>query len=456
MDARAARGWIASREILGMRFGLERIRALLAVLGDPQRSAPTLHVVGTNGKSSTSRLAAAALAGSGRRVGTYLSPHIADWTERVQLDGAPIDEAAFAAVATEVRDAAESLPTAVEDPVTQFEALTAIAFRVFAAAGVDAAVVEAGLGGRWDATNVLGGTAAVVLTNVSLEHTELLGDTEEAIAGEKLAVAPDGSDRVVVGPLTAAARAAVDAECARRGLRPLRYGAGLEARLAGDGIDVVTPRAAYRALPLVLRGRFQRGNLAVALAGAELVAGGALPATPLRDAIAQVRMPGRLELVPGAPDVLLDGAHNPAGMAAMAADLPAVLGGRRPVAVVSVLSDKDAGAMVGVLPGAVDSLVATRSSHPRAVPAGELAERARDAGLDARAVDDPERALGVARAAAGPGGAVLVAGSLYLLSDLRHLLIAQGFPGSAAMLAPARKGIDPTEAKKSAVLKDTQ
>lgn len=447
MTADEARDWVAGLEILGMRFGLERIRALLAALGEPQRTAPALHVVGTNGKSSTTRLAAAALGSTGRRVGAYLSPHILDWTERVQLDGAPVDEAAFAAAAGDVREAAEGLPLEEGDTVTQFEALTAIAFRSFAAAGVEAMAVEAGLGGRWDATNVLGDGRAVVLTNVTLEHTEFLGDTEAAIAGEKLAVAPDGTDRLVVGPLTPAARAAVDAECARRGLRPLRYGEGLVARDApGGGVDVVTPRAAYRGLPLALRGAFQRPNLAIALAGAELVAGGALDAGPLRGAVAAVRMPGRLELFPGRPDVLLDGAHNPAGMLAMVASLPAELAGRRPVAVVSVLGDKDAGAMVGALRGVVSEVVATRSSHARAVPAAALAARAREAGLRARAVDEPAAALQEARALAGAGGAVLVAGSLYLLADLRQRIVA-GSRESPARVAPARKGIDPTEAK---------
>ncbi len=446
MTPGAARAWIAGLEILGMRFGLERIRALLAALGDPQDTAPALHVVGTNGKSSTSRLAAAALAGTGRRVGTYLSPHILDWTERVQLDGVPVDDAAFASAATDVRDAAEALPLEEGDTVTQFEALTAIAFRAFAAARVDAMAVEAGLGGRWDATNVLRRDAAVVLTNVTLEHTEFLGDTEAAIAAEKLAVAADGTHRLVVGPLTPAARAAVDGECARRGLRPLRYGEGLLARDTPEGVEVTTPRAVYAGLPLTLRGAFQRPNLALALAAAELVVGGALEPGPLRDAVGGVRMPGRLELFPGRPDVLLDGAHNPAGMEAMAASLPSELGGRRPVAVVSVLGDKDAGAMVGVLRGVVAEVVATRSSHARAVPAGDLAAQARAAGIAARAVEDPAAALEAARDLAGPDGAVLVAGSLYLLADLRPLVAEAGTEPPARM-PRARKGIDPPEAK---------
>jgi dihydrofolate synthase/folylpolyglutamate synthase len=440
------REWIAGLEILGMRFGLERIRALLAALGHPERTAPALHVVGTNGKSSTTRLAAAALASTGRRVGTYLSPHISDWTERVQIDGAPIGDRDLAASASAVRSAAEGLPLDPGETVTQFEALTAIAFHAFAAAGVDAAAVEAGLGGRYDATNVLPPDAAVILTNITLEHTEFLGDTEAQIAAEKLAVCPDGSDRLVVGPLSPAARAAVDGECARRGLVPVRHGEGLAARDAADGVEVRTPRAVYSGLPLSLRGRFQRENLAVALAGAELVAGGVLDLGPLRAAVGRVEMPGRLELLPGRPDVLLDGAHNPAGMAAMVASLPAVLAGRRPVAVVSVLGDKDARAMVAALRGAAEAVVATRSSHPRAVPAEDLALLAIEEGLDARAVSDPAAALAAARAAAGPDGAVLVAGSLYLLADLRPRIVAEP-PDAPAKLARARKGTDPTEAK---------
>ena len=446
MGGEETRDWIAGLEILGMRFGLERITALLGALGDPQGAAPALHVVGTNGKSSTTRLGAAALASTGRRVGAYLSPHLADWAERVQLDGAPLDEARFAAAATDVREAAEGLALEPGDTVTQFEALTAIGFRAFAVAAVDAVVIEAGLGGRYDATNVLGPGAAVILTNITLEHTEFLGDTEAAIAAEKLAVAPDGSDRLVVGPLSAAASAAVDDECGRRGLRPLRYGEDLSARETPSGVEVRTPRATYRDLPLALRGRFQRENLAVALAGAELVAGGALDPVPLRAAVGHVEMPGRLELIQGRPDVLLDGAHNPAGMAAMVASLPAELSGRRPVAVISVLGDKDAAAMVGALRGVAASVVATRSSHPRAVPAEDLAELAATFGIAARAVPDPHAALAAAREAAGAEGVVLVAGSLYLLADLRPRIV-HGAGEAPAMLARARKGIDPTEAK---------
>jgi dihydrofolate synthase/folylpolyglutamate synthase len=441
-----AREWVAGLEILGMRFGLERMHALLEALGHPERGIPALHVVGTNGKSSTSCLAAAALGGEGLRTGAYLSPHVTDWPERIQVGGVPVGEDAFAGVAGEVRAAAEGLDLPPGEAVTQFEALTATAFQAFRAAGAEALVVEAGLGGRWDATNVLAPDAAVALTNVALEHTDLLGDTEEAIAAEKLAVCAHGADRLVVGPLAPAAAAAVEGECKRRGLRPLRYGAGLVARDDGHGVEVLTPRAVYGGLPLGLPGSYQRHNLAVAVAGAEMVLGRALDPAGLRAAVADVRMPGRLERVPGTPPVILDGAHNPAGMEAMAAALPALLGGRAPVvAVVSVLGDKDAAAMVRALAPAVDVVVATRSGHARAVDPAGLAGLAAAAGLPARAIEDAWEALAVARGLAGAAGAVLVAGSLYLLADLRPgILHGHGEP--PVRLARARKGTDPTEA----------
>jgi dihydrofolate synthase/folylpolyglutamate synthase len=440
-----ARDWIAGLQILGMRLGLERIRALLAALGHPERAAPAVHVVGTNGKSSTARLAAAALASQGLRAGAYLSPHVDDWTERVQIDGAPIGDDDFAEAAAAVRAAAEGPALSQEDPVTQFEALTAIALWSFREAGAGALAIEAGLGGRWDATNVLQPGAAVVLTNIALEHTEFLGDTEAAIAGEKLAVCPDGSDRLVVGPLSAAARAAVDEELARRRISALRYGEGLAALREGASVTVETPLARYEGLPLALRGGFQRENLALAVAGAELVIGGPLAAEPLREAVAEVRMPGRLDVVPGRPEVVLDGAHNPAGMAALVAELDGVRAGRGPVvAVISALEYKDVEGMLGALAPAASLVVATRSSHPHAVAPGRLAGLARDAGMPAAVVDEPEGALARAREEAGPDGTVLVAGSLYLLGDLRpHVLAAEREP--PARLAPARKGAGPPE-----------
>ncbi len=447
MTPEGARDWIAGLEILGMRFGLERIDALLTALGEPQRCAPALHIVGTNGKSSTTRLAAAALGTLGGPVGAYLSPHVVGWEERVQVGGSPIGPDELARAATVVRDAADGLGLPDGDRVTQFEALTAIAFTVFRERGVAAMAIEAGLGGRWDATNVLQPDAAVVLTNISLEHTVFLGETEAAIAAEKLSVCAEGTDRLVVGRLSPAAEEAVAGECAARGLRPLRHGDGLDARDTPEGVEVTTPHAVYSGLPLAMRGAFQRDNLAVAVAGAEMVAGGPLDPDGLRAAIAGVAVPGRMEVFPGPPDVVLDGAHNPAGMEALASALPELVGDRGPVtAVMSVLGDKRAYDMVASLAGIADLVFTTRSTHARAIDAVELAGLAGDAGVPAWAVPDPAEALAAARDAAAPGGVVVVTGSLYLLGDLRPRMAGEA-QGPPATLAPARKGTDPTEAK---------
>jgi dihydrofolate synthase / folylpolyglutamate synthase len=447
MSPDEALDWIAGREILGMRFGLERMTALLAALGNPERAAPALHVVGTNGKSSTTRLAAAALGSGGARVGAYLSPHVTGWTERIQVDGEPLDDHAFARAVGAAREAAGGLALAEGDEVTQFEALTAAAFWTFRETGAAACVVEAGLGGRFDATNVLQPRAAVALTTIALDHTDFLGDTEEAIAAEKLAVCADGSDRLVVGRLSGPARIAVEAECARRGLRPLRYGLTVTARETSEGVEVTTPSAVYRDLPLQLAGSFQRDNLAVAMAGAEMLRAEPFDLPALAAAVAGVRMPGRLEVVDTVPPIVLDGAHNPAGIEALVAALPEVLAGRRPaVAVVSVLDDKDAGAMLNALAPVVDRILVTRSGHARAASAEDLAALAEGLGIPARAVPGPVDALRAARLETGPDGVVLVTGSLYLLVDLRRYALGEGPPHPPAIVAPARKGTDPIEA----------
>ncbi|MEQ8834599.1 MAG: cyanophycin synthetase [Miltoncostaeaceae bacterium] len=421
----AAERWIAGLDILGMRFGLERMHALLDRLGHPERGVPALHVVGTNGKSSTTRLAAALLGAGGRRAGAYLSPHITTWRERVQVGGEPVGEETFATAVAAVRTASREVEESLGEPVTQFEALTAAAFVALRSEGVDAWVIEAGLGGRHDATNVLAPGAAVALTNVALDHTALLGDSERAIAGEKLAVCPDGHDRLVVGRSGTAGAEAVAAECAARGLRPWWVGHQVTVRAEAGGVVIETPLGAGAPLPLGLAGRVQRDNLAVAVAGAALVDPGILGRPGLPEAVAAVRMPGRLEWFPGAPPVLLDGAHNPAGAEALVEALPAMVGSARPlVGVMSVLGDKDVEAMCAALVPHLDAVVATGSHHPRARAAGDVAAAVTAAGGVAHTAPHPEAALARARELAGARGVVVVAGSLYLLGDLRAGLAA--------------------------------
>ncbi|HEY7380288.1 MAG TPA: Mur ligase family protein [Gaiella sp.] len=325
-------------------FGLERMRALLAELGDPQRDYEAIHVVGTNGKSTATRTIESLLLAEGLSVGATVSPHVRAWAERITVDGAEVDvEQALA----RVRAAAEALGA------TQFETITAAALAAFAAAGVDVAVVEAGLGGRLDATNVLR-TRVVLLTNVSLEHTDVLGETEEEIAQEKLAVAHE--DSIVVLPDNRFAH-----------LVPGR-------RIALGG----------------------------ARAAAEAFVGHPIDARPT------VSLPGRLEL---REDEVRDGAHNPEGARWLVERLPRA----DYVVCASILRDKDADAMLEALASVGTRFVATSSTNARALPADELAARARRHFAHVEAVGDPRAALERARQLGPP---VLVTGSLYLLADL--------------------------------------
>jgi dihydrofolate synthase/folylpolyglutamate synthase len=418
-----ALAYVEGLDILGMRFGLARIEHILAELGDPHLAQPAIHVVGTNGKSSTTRLVAALLGAEGLQTAAYLSPHIVGWTERLMIRGEVVGDEVFADAIDRVRGTVDRLGYQGEDAVTQFEVLTAAAFVAVAAAGVDVCVVEAGLGGRYDATNVVGGGHVSVLTNVAREHTELLGETVREIAGEKLAIAPDGSDRLVIGRLDDDAALAVTAIMAERGLSGWRVGAEIQGTDTSGGYLVRVAGAEYPGLVLGASGRFQRDNLAVAIAGAQRWLGRALDPSRVRQVAVTARFPGRLEMFGGAPRIAIDGAHNPAGMRALADSLVDVFPAMLPVAVVSVLGDKDVRAMLETLVPQCQGLVVTRSSHRRAAEPEVVADVARRLGAACEVVADPEAALARACVIAGTEGGVIVCGSLYLLSDLRAGLV---------------------------------
>jgi dihydrofolate synthase/folylpolyglutamate synthase len=337
--------WVASLSPWPVEgFGLERMRELLRELGDPQLAYPAVHVVGTNGKSTATRTIEALLLAEGLSVGATVSPHVRHWSERITVDG---EEADFGAAIARVRPAAERLAA------TQFETITAAAFAEFAGRRVDAAVVEAGLGGRLDATNVLD-TRVVLLTNVGLEHTDVLGETPEEIAREKLAVAH--ADSIVV-------------------MSDNRY-----ARLV-PGRRVV-PGGAHEA--------------------AEAFLGRPVGPAP------EIRLPGRLERRPGE---VRDGAHNPDGVRWLVERLA----DDRYVVVASILADKDADEMLELLARVGDVFVAPGSSNTRALPAAALASVARRHFREVHVVADPVDAVGRGHALGEP---VLVTGSLYLLADL--------------------------------------
>jgi dihydrofolate synthase/folylpolyglutamate synthase len=386
-----AEAHLLSLELFGMRFGLERMRRLLTALGSPQERFAAIHVVGTNGKSSTVRMIAALLEAHGLRAGAFLSPHLTSFAERIRVGDADLDDDAFAAAVQRVAAAAAKVDRTLDeddDHVTQFELVTATAFAELARQEVEVAVVEAGLGGRHDATNVLG-APVVVLTNVGLEHTRWLGPTVRDIAREKLAVVrPEAT--LVLGP--------VDPE-----VRELAVATG--ARIVEP-----EPLEASGALP-----GYQAQNFAVAAAAARAHLGELNPRL-VAEVAGRIQVPGRMQVVAERPLTIYDGAHNPSGVEALAETLPDT---RPLVAVVSILDDKDAAGMLRALLGKISGAVFTSSRNPRALSPATLASLAEQLGGPPSAiVRDPRQAVDRARALAGPDAAVLATGSIYLVADL--------------------------------------
>jgi dihydrofolate synthase/folylpolyglutamate synthase len=400
MTLAEAERYLLGLELFGMRFGLDRMRRLMTVLGSPQERYGTIHVVGSNGKSSTVRMLAAILRRHGLRTGAYLSPHLTSFTERVRVDDEDSSPERFAAAVDRARRAAELVDHTLDadDRVTQFEALTAAAFDELAAAGVEVAVIEAGLGGRYDATNVIP-SRVQVLTNVGLEHTRWLGPTVADIAAEKLDVVRPGGTLVVGHALQPDARALARETCAARGARLVQAG-------EEPGVEVLA------------QGAYQRRNFALARAAAAAYLG-SLDEEAVRAAAASTLVPGRFEVTDHDPDTVFDGAHNPGGMEALTEALRGFLDGRRLVACVSILDDKDAAAMLRELLPLCAEVICTSNANPRALPPATLQSLCRQlGGPPARTVPEPRRALREAREAAGPGGVALATGSIYLIADL--------------------------------------
>jgi dihydrofolate synthase / folylpolyglutamate synthase len=373
----------------------------------PQHRFASVHVVGTNGKSSVTQMTASLLDAHGVSAGAYLSPHVRRWSERIRIRGAEIGTEDLAAAIARAAQSAEAVNRALDegDAVTQFEAITAAAFTALAASGVEVGVIEAGLGGRLDATNVIP-SRVTALTSVGLEHTEWLGETETEIAAEKLAVLRDHSTLVVgvVGD---------DVE-------------ELAERFATErGATLVSAKPAPR-LTLRAPGPFQRRNFAVALAAARAILGG-LDLEVADRVGAELELPGRLELREGDPPTVLDAAHNPQGAGALAEALPDVADGRPVVACMAMLEKKDAESVIAALARAIEYAVATQipaerlssAGRPgaRTIAAEQLAKLCRSGGIDAEAVPDPvaavERVREVARERAG---IALFTGSHYLLA----------------------------------------
>ncbi|HEU4980452.1 MAG TPA: cyanophycin synthetase [Solirubrobacterales bacterium] len=389
---------LSAREPIGWRLGPQRIWRLCTLLGMPQHRFASIHVVGTNGKTSVARMTMALLEAQGVSAGAYVSPHITSWRERILIHGEPISKEAFARAVKRAEEAAQVADRSAgeEGPVTQFELDTAAAFLAFAGARVRWAVIEAGLGGRLDATNVIP-SRVTVLTSVGLDHTEWLGETVEEIAAEKLAVLRDHTT-LITGPMPPEAEPVIEREVRRR--HAARIGVA-----EAESFRNVNSMLALSAVQAAL-GEVDSQNL-------NLLYG--------------LTIPGRSQLVEGDPDVIYDAAHNPDGARALGRILPELSGGREIVCCIAILAEKDARSIIGALAPVCAAFVCTQipeeairgSGRPVGAShsAGDLAEVCRNAGAETEAAADPLEAWARARELArGRDGVALAAGSHYLLS----------------------------------------
>jgi dihydrofolate synthase / folylpolyglutamate synthase len=409
---------------------LDRMRGLTALLGEPQDSIPSIHVTGTNGKGSTSAMATALLMAKGLSVGTYTSPNLHVVAERLSRNGEPIDDDALTDVLRELA----LLETLLSERPTRFELLTAAALSWFATEAVDSMVVEVGLGGTWDCTNVVHGDVAV-LTNVSFDHTDVLGPTLEQIAADKAGIIEESS-RVVVGEMPSDLVEIVGGRAAEVGAASFWVAGrdfGSESNQVAVGgrlVTLWTPGGRYEDVYLPLHGAHQGRNAAVALAATEAFFGAPLDPEVVIEGFAAVRVPGRLEILSRRPLLLVDGAHNAAGMAALGAALReefAVDG--TSVAVVGMLSGRDPSAMLAPLATAgISTVVACEPKSPRAMPAATVSEAGRALGLDVEEVPEVSDALRRARGMVDADGLVVVAGSLYVVGAARADALASAVP----------------------------
>ena len=415
---------------------LDRITLLCDLMGSPQKTYPSIHLTGTNGKSSTARMVDALLQGFGLRPGRYTSPHLDSVTERITVDGLPLSEERFVEVWDEVAPFVEIVDSRMPQRMTFFEVLTGMAFAAFADAPVDVAVLEVGLGGLWDATNVVDAQTSVVLP-IGLDHVPLLGTTLAEIAREKAGIIAAGATVVLAQQPPEAAEVLLR-RCVEVGATVAREGLefGVVERATAVGGQLLSLQGLggrYDDVFLPLHGAHQAANAAAALAAVEAFLGGGdkgmLDADLVRAGFARVASPGRLEVVRTSPTVLLDAAHNAHGMAASVAALSEAFAFTHLVAVVAVLGDKDARAMLEVLEPAIAQVVVTQNGSPRAMPVDALADLAGDVfGEDRVTIDDSlddalSTAVGLADAEAEYGGAgVLVTGSVVTVAEARTLL----------------------------------
>lgn len=417
---------------LGVKPGLERIGRLLDLLANPHDGYPIIHITGSNGKTSTARIASSLLAAHGLTVGTFISPHLERVEERISINGVHATQDEFAQAVADVEPFADLLEQHIGERATYFELTAAVAYAWFASHAVDVAVVEVGLGGRLDATNAADGRVAVV-TGVSLEHVSYLGDSVSKIAREKLAIAKPGSV-LIAGPMSEEADRETLDHAAAMSIELRRYGhdyrVGEADRAVGGWLcEVEGVYATYPDLYLPLHGRHQTLNLAVAVAAVEEFYGRALSVEAAVEGAGAASSPGRLEVLGHRPLVVIDGAHNEEGFGVLAEALMDEFLPLEWTVVMGVLGDKDLDAMVGHLKGSVSRFYATAPQSDRALPAGDVATAARRVfGPEVEVVEvaGVAEAVTAAKAATRPEGGLLVTGSLYVVGESRPVLRGTG------------------------------
>ncbi len=420
-----------------MEPSLDRIRAFTELLGDPQRTYPVIHLTGTNGKTSTARMIDTLLRAMELRTGRFTSPHVERMTERISLDGEPMTDEQFVRAFNDVAPYTHLVDASEPHPLSFFETVVGMAYAAFADAPVDVAIVEVGLGGTWDATNVADATVAVVLP-VAVDHAHLLGDDPVTIAGEKAGIIKPGSIAVVAEQLPDV-EDVIRARATDVGARLVREGVdfGVATRspaVGGQVVSLQTTRARYDEVFLPLYGAHQAQNAAVALVAVEAFLGtDPLDAELVNAAFAEVSSPGRLEVIRRSPTILLDAAHNPHGAEATAAALEDSFQLDPVVGVIGVMADKDHEGLLAAFEPHLSHVVCTQNSTARALPAAELAVIAREVFGDDRVTVAPslpdaiDQAVTIAESGASSGssfgsGAVLVTGSVVTVGEARRLL----------------------------------
>jgi dihydrofolate synthase/folylpolyglutamate synthase len=432
VNFKAAEEYLERAARHGIKPSLDRIQVLCSKLGDPQLSFPSIHITGTNGKTSAARMISSILEVGGRKVARYTSPHMQSVTERMCIDGRPISERGFASLLESIIPQVEETDRETGDPLSYFEITTAMAFAHFARRKVDMGVIEVGLGGRWDATNLVDSHVQVI-TGVALDHVAELGGTVEKIAYEKAGIIKEDS-YVISAVSDVGALEIITITCEEKGSSLKLFGRefqllynlsyGIETGKVGQAVGIQGLLREYPEIFVPLLGEHQAINTACAVAACEIYAGSlaALSSTEVEAGMRRVKSPGRLEVVSLNPLVLLDGAHNPDGASKLAHVISNDLDYDHLILVVGILEDKDLRQMLELLLPLASTVVVTQSSDERATPAHALAAVVEEMGSDYVVVEEVAEAVKFARTLAAVSDMVCVTGSLYTVGEARTAL----------------------------------